>query len=113
MSETPKGEHLKVIDSGRKFDEEKLRYDLIPAEALEKVADVFTYGAAKYGDRNWEKGIKFSRVFGALLRHLFAWWVRKDIDEESGRLHLAHVAVNSLFLLQYATQKKDNLDDRP
>ena len=43
--------------TGTKNDGGKLRYDLIPPRALEALAYVYTIGAAKYSDRNWEKGI--------------------------------------------------------
>ena len=32
----------------RKYDQGKLRYDLMPAKVLEQVVDVLTYGANKY-----------------------------------------------------------------
>jgi hypothetical protein len=56
-------------------------------------------GAAKYADRNWEKGINYSRVYSALRRHLAKWWNRQEFDPESGMNHLAHVATNAVFLL--------------
>ena len=38
-------------------DSGKLRYDLIPVDALEAIVEVLTWGADnKYKDRNWEKG---------------------------------------------------------
>ena len=42
---------------GLKYDGGKLRYDLVPVSAIEGDAEVFTYGAEKYGAHNWEKGI--------------------------------------------------------
>ena len=51
---------------GRKDDTAKPRMDLIPPELLEGVADVLTYGAAKYAPRNWEHGMAWGRVFAAL-----------------------------------------------
>jgi hypothetical protein len=53
------------------------------------------------GDRNWEHGMKWSRVYGALLRHLTAWWGGEDKDPETGRSHLWHVACCVTFLLTY------------
>ena len=40
-------------DHGRKDDDGKLRYDLIPPLALEEVVRVLTFGAEKYGPNNW------------------------------------------------------------
>lgn len=37
------------MTEGKKFDEEKDRYDLVPPEIEEAIAKVLTFGAAKYG----------------------------------------------------------------
>ena len=61
-------------NEGQKFDREKTRYDLLPPELLEGTAQILTFGANKYGDRNWELGMSWGRPFGALMRHMWAWW---------------------------------------
>lgn len=50
----------------------KGRYDLIPAEGLRALAKHFEGGAAKYGDRNWEKGQPLSRYMDSAIRHSVA-----------------------------------------
>ncbi len=87
--------------SGCKYDIGKLRLDLLPFDALEEVGRVLTTGADKYGDRNWERGMAWSRLLGAALRHLFSWAMRSGRDAESGRSQLAHAAADILFLLAY------------
>ena len=72
------------LAEGVKFDGDKLRYDLIPPELLHETALVLTYGAVKYAPRNWEKGMKWGRCFGALMRHMWAWWRGQDRDPETG-----------------------------
>lgn len=99
-------------DEGRKDDSEKNRVDLLPFDALEEVAQILTYGARKYADRNWEKGMAWSRPFGALLRHVWAWWRGEKADPETGRSHLAHAACCVLFLLTYELRQVGT-DDRP
>lgn len=96
---------------GKKYDTGKLRIDLIPAQALEELAAVYTYGANKYADHNWRRGIKWSRVFGAMMRHLWAFWRGEDLDEESGLPHLAHAAFGCFALLEYRRTRRD-FDDR-
>lgn len=96
---------------GRKDDGEKLRYDLIPIGPLAEVAHVYTQGAKKYSDRNWEKGLQYSRVYGALLRHIFAWWGGEQRHEASMH-HLASAAWAALALLEYERTHPE-LDDRP
>ena len=91
------------MDLGVKHDKDKIRYELLPPELLHGVADILTSGAIKYDDRNWELGMKWSRVFGALMRHIWAWWnpLVPDTDEETGRSHLWHAGCCLAFLIAY------------
>ena len=98
---------------GTKYDKGKLRMDLWPPEAIEGGAEVLTYGASKYEDRNWESGIKYSRVFAALMRHLWAWWAGRPIDTESGISHLKHALCCIVFLVTYEERRMVEWDDRP
>ena len=88
-------------EPGKKFDHGKPRYGLLPGDVLEEITLIFTLGAEKYGDRNWEQGMSWGRVFGAAMRHMWAFWTGKTTDDESGRPHLAHAIVNLMFLLAY------------
>lgn len=96
---------------GVKFDEGKLRFDLLPAHALEEVAAIYTYGANKYEPWNWAKGLAWSRVFAALMRHLWAWARGEDRDPESKMRHLAHAAWGCLTLLELSRMDSGE-DDR-
>ena len=97
----PEARKKDKLETGTKFDEGKLRMDLITPEMEEVLADILTYGTIKYEDRNWEKGIKYHRVYGALRRHLLAWLKGEEIDKESGRSHLDHALCNLAFLVTY------------
>ena len=96
---------------GRKDDGGKLRYDLIPPEALEELAKVLTFGAHKYDDRNWEKGMNWGRVFGAAMRHMWSWWRGYNLDAETGYSHLSHALTCIAFLITYE-KRKVGVDDR-
>ena len=96
---------------GVKFDDQKLRFDLFPPRALEQVAKIYTHGAVKYAPRNWENGISWGRIFAAVMRHLWAWWYRRDKDHDSGLSPLAHAAWGCLTLLEYERTHPE-LDDR-
>ena len=100
MEDKDKKEWLKR--EGVKYDGGKLRYDLIPADALEELAAIYTMGAKKYEDHNWRKGMKWSRPFAALMRHAWSWFRGEDIDPESGLNHMAHAAWNCFTLINYA-----------
>ena len=90
------------LGSGKRFDEGKLRYDLVPTRAVKEIAKVLTFGAKKYGDRNWEKGMEWGKVIGSLERHLTSWKGGEDFDQESGLSHLSHLITNVAFLIEYS-----------
>lgn len=101
-----------LLEGGVKFDHAKQRTDLLDPVAVKGLVSVLTYGAKKYGDRNWEKGMKWSRPYGAILRHLLAFWEGEEIDSESGLPHLDHVGANWMFLDRYYHTHLGS-DDRP
>ena len=105
-------EGIKVDDAGGiKYDDGKPPMDLLPGEALEAIAQVLAFGAKKYDSWNWAKGFAWSRLFGACLRHLFAWQRGERQDPESGLSHLAHSGACLLFLLTHEL-KGWGTDDR-
>lgn len=89
------------LGTGKRFNEGKLRYDLVNPIALEGMVSILTHGAEKYGDRNWEKGMKWSNVISSLKRHLAAIEKGEDYDQESGKLHIDHLQCNAHFLSAY------------
>lgn len=97
--------------AGVKHDAGKLRFDLLPVEPLRELARVYTIGAAKYADRNWERGLSWGRVFAAMCRHAFAWWGGERLDPVDGQHHLASVAWCALALIEYERTHPE-LDDR-
>ena len=98
------------MNDGIKYDVNKLQYELFPP-SLAEVARVFTIGAKKYGDRNWEKGLTWGRVFSAMMRHAWAWWWGENTDTQDGQHHLASVAWAALVLMHYESTNT-GIDDR-
>lgn len=99
------------LDNANKLDAEKLKYQLIPPYAIKQIARVFTFGAGKYGEFNWEKGFTWTRLLGAMERHMAAFKAGVDLDPESGLYHLAHAVTNGLMLLEFHRTHPE-LDDR-
>lgn len=97
---------------GVKHDSNKIRMELIPPSLLQAVGRVLTFGARKYTDRNWEKGIEWSRCYGAALRHLTSWWDGENSDQETELSHLDHALACLCFLRHYEVTHPE-LDDRP
>lgn len=94
-----------------KFDGDKPRWDLLPLDALDTVAKVFTYGATKYTEHNWLNNMRYGRFVAAAFRHLRDYWLGEDLDKESGLPHLAHATANLLMLLA-SIQRGKGTDDR-
>ena len=105
------------MSGGIKDDSGKPQIGLIPAVFIWGLARVLTFGAMKYtrdgvnGEHNWRKGLKYSRCFDALQRHLWAWWNGEENDPESGESHLDHASCCLAFLREMSEDRKD-LDDR-
>lgn len=109
-------EHGAVLEklAGVKYDSGKPKMSLIPPDALVEVGKVMTFGAEKYDENNWRKGINYERLLSAAERHIvkFGSHLWDDVDEESGVNHLAHAVVNLLMLLQFELEGRTELDDR-
>jgi hypothetical protein len=87
--------------AGKRFNKGKIRYDLVPAFAQEQYAKVLTQGAAKYGEDNWKRGMKWTTVLASLERHLMAIKRGEDYDAETKLLHSAHIMCNAAFLTEF------------
>lgn len=94
-----------------KFDDQKPRMDLLDAYAIEQLSLVLTFGSRKYAAHNWRKGLSYSRLIAAALRHIFAYLMGEDKDPESGLSHIAHAMCCCMFLLGMS-QMRPELDDR-
>lgn len=110
-----------TLTTGQKKDEGKARWELLPYEVTAAVARILTVGARKYDARNWEKGIAYGRVFGAVMRHLHDWWTAKlfggdGINHTDGEeSHLDHAITELMFLSAYEKRglNGSEFDDRP
>lgn len=85
----------------------KLRWDLLPLDLIEKIVEVFSFGAKKYSPNTWQKlPDGYNRYKAAMLRHLTAHEKGELYDKESGLPHLAHMAWNAIALLYFALKKE-------
>lgn len=91
---------------GPKYDTGKLQYGLIPPIATRSLAQVLTFGAAKYAPNSWQKVPDGERRYtDALYRHMEAYRMGEPIDSESKLSHLAHAITNIAFLLHFEEQR--------
>lgn len=120
-----KGEYLNLIETvkqmpsgslGRKYDEGKPMYNLLPADALEEVVKVLTAGAIKYNEPIDQENWRYvdnpdARYFAASQRHQWAHKRGELMDngtpEKPGTkcYHLACAITSLMFMLQLEIEK--------
>ena len=86
----------------------KGRPDLISPFALTRVAKWYELGANKYADRNWEKGMPFSRYTASMFRHVIAW-MKGDESED----HLSAIIWNAMCMMHHQELGQTEWDDMP
>lgn len=94
------------------FLDKKLRWDLLPLSEIEDIVKVYTAGAEKYGENQWQTltdGI--NRYKAALLRHLVEFDKGNEIDEDTQCRHLAQVAWNAIAMLHLSKKLKTEPKD--
>lgn len=97
-----------TYDSGfnRDVTDGKPRYDLIPHELLYRLAMLYTRGAEKYGDHNWQKANskeEYDRFIQSAFRHFMQW--RSGEDDED---HAA-AAIWNIMAYEWHTKHKDDV----
>lgn len=95
------------MSEGRKDDEGKLRWDLLPLNLIEKVVEVYTFGVTKYEANTWQN-LKdgYNRCKAAMFRHLVAHERGETVDDESGLPALAHMVWNAIAMMHFAMKDK-------
>lgn len=118
------------MDKARRYNKGKIRYELIPSNALKALAEVYTKGAHKYsvykdsegneilgskipleevfkyeliddGADNWRKGLSWSGALDSIRRHIEAFKQGEDFDPELDTYHLANAAWGLFTILEY------------
>ena len=94
-----------------KKDTGKPHPSYVPVELIKEVMAIREMGTAKYGSPdNWKK-VSIERYHDAMLRHVLACWEDPfSVDEESGLLHLSHIACNVAFMLALHKEKQDGTE---
>lgn len=103
---------MQIEGEFKKGDSDKNRLELLPPHSLMAIAEIFTFGAKKYDDFNYMKCTKWSRYYGALQRHLNAWYSGEELDAETGKSHLYHAGCCIMILIELQDFGKGE-DDRP
>jgi hypothetical protein len=95
-----------IIVKGMKFNKGKLRWTILPFEAVKEVLKILEYGAIKYDVDNWRNFEDTpEELIDALFRHMVDYLLGERDDRESGMNHLTHAATNALMLVALAIQR--------
>lgn len=97
----------KMEEKALKYDEAKVRMELVDPLAMEGLAKVLDFGARKYAVDNWRSGFNYTRIIGSLERHLNAIKRGEFTDPESGLPHIDHVGCNWMFLSYFMKERPD------
>ena len=86
----------------------KGRFDLLSPWATRDLARHFEAGAALHGERNWEKGMPFSRLVSSAMRHLDQF--RMGLTDED---HLSAARWQLHVLAHFRALGRTELNDLP
>lgn len=86
----------------------------VPLEAVAAGATALEYGANKYSNRNWEKGLPYQQMIDSLRRHLDDFERREEYDDDEGGSNLPHVCLimSSAMMLTASVIRGIGEDDR-
>lgn len=89
---------------------EKLRWDLLPWEALREIAELMTMNIPTHGDvtPKW-RTLSIQEHWAALQRHAVEWWLTRRHDHESQKSHMVHAAARALFIVALETPRSEHL----
>lgn len=96
---------------GERENEGKLKWSLVSWSALAPMVRVLMFGASKYDDHNWKRGLKYTEVLESMQRHMNSFIEGQDNDKESKLSHVGHILCNAMFLSYMFLFRKD-MDDR-
>lgn len=86
----------------------------LPLEALAAGATALEYGAMKYDNRNWEKGLPWQQMIDSLKRHIDDFERGRDYDngEDGSDLHQVCMIMASAMMLSASVIRNIGVDDR-
>lgn len=97
---------------GLKYNEGKLRWNLLSNYALRGTIRVLMFGVKKYAAWNWSKGLSWTDCIESAKRHLAEVQDGNDLNPEDGNLpHIDQLACEVMFL-QHFYHTKTGRDDR-
>lgn len=98
-------EEIKNSTTGLRFNQGKLRWSLVDFKSIEPLVQVLMFGAEKYDDHNWKKGLNQIEILESMQRHLVQLMSGEINDSESKLPHIGHILCNAMFFHYFELQK--------
>lgn len=78
----------------------KMRYSLLPPEAIEMACRGFEAGLAggHHEENDWRNGLEWSKWLDAMMRHVEAFRRGEDIDHSDGKHHWEGVLATAMII---------------
>ena len=86
-----------IKEKASRFNEGKRKWSLVHYKSLEPLVEVLEFGAKKYGEFNWQKGLDKKEILESMMRHLASLMDGEQNDKESGLHHIGHIMCNAMF----------------
>lgn len=100
-------------ERGSRFNQGKLRWSLVHFKSLEPLVRVLEFGAKKYGDYNWQKGLDRKEILESMMRHMTDLMDGNEYDEESKIHHIGHILCNGMFYMFFKNKEdEENLNNK-
>lgn len=102
------------LNEGARESRELVYNKHVPIEAIAAAQAAFQYGAEKYAERNWEKGIPWQALIDSLKRHVDDFENRMDLDDGPGGSGLPTICMimASASMLAASVMRGIGKDDR-
>lgn len=85
-------------------------FTFVPRYFIQRIADVFRYGAKKYGIRNWQKGDQdfIDEIPDHIINHVYEYLeeVNSGGTGKDKEDHLANIGCNLVMLMHFQKQGK-------
>jgi hypothetical protein len=94
-----------TFESGAIRSSKRPRFDLIPREALLGLARRLEYGAAKYGEYNWQKGAFDADFRRDTVNHLMAHLLDYQLNGNTSEDNTGAILANAAFLEYFETMQ--------
>jgi len=94
-------------DKALRFNEGKLKWNLVDFKSIEPLVKVLEFGSTKYEVGNWKKDMDLDDILNSMLRHVIELADGYYTDKESGEPIVGHIMTNCMFF-EYHIKKKLN-----